>query len=145
NVLQHSTLIGGSGNDVVYDMEIDQYGNVYLMGNTTSSSMDTPPGGNNIGTYGFNPKGSNDYFVFAISPTSTASIWAAIYGGSGADGVYTAGGYSWQFKRTVNGAIDGNNNLFIVGPSTSQSNFELDDGGGVPWYNGSAGNTSSDG
>jgi hypothetical protein len=120
---QHATLIGGDGNDLIYDMEIDAAGGIYLLGKSTSSAITTPSLGNPANTYNsVSTTGSYDYLIYSLRPNYTDVVWATMVGGNGQEGA--------GIRRAVNGTIDGNNRLFIAGTSQSNTLMPVDNGGG---------------
>ena len=63
--LLHSTFIGGSDNDTIYDSARDSYGNIFLVGSTGSDKFSK--GTTNAFDTNFNG-GYRDAFVAAIRP-----------------------------------------------------------------------------
>jgi hypothetical protein len=121
NHLEHMTLIGGDdGDDQVNDITTDAVHNIYIVGTTSSTSLDLPSGGNPTNTWSENNKGDFDEFIFAIKQGSTEPLWSTEVGGLGAE------------NTAVCATIDGNNNLFLSGSTSSMLNFPWNDGGGSP-------------
>ena len=74
-----STLLGGSKNEVAYDIVIDSYGHAYVCG--SSSSADFPTGS----AYAYNYRGQTDAFIARIDSTGSFLFFATYLGGSGFD------------------------------------------------------------
>ena len=96
-----STYYGGSGVDIVYSLDIDASGNLYIVGYTSSTSGFATSGAYQT-SYG---GGSFDLFLAKFS-NSGARIWSTYYGGPD----YEAG---YRIK------LDGNGNFFITGQTSS--------------------------
>jgi hypothetical protein len=100
-----STYIGGSNDDLGRAIAVDDLGNVYITGETTSNDYDTTQGAFQT-TFG---GGYYDVFVSKLNSTGTALIYSTYLGGS-----YMDGGNSI--------AIDGSGNAYITG-WTNSSDF----------------------
>jgi hypothetical protein len=74
-----STYLGGSGNDYGTGIAMDQAGEVYVVGYTTSINFPIFNAGQS--TFG----GLLDAFVTKLSPSGTALIYSTYFGGNGAD------------------------------------------------------------
>lgn len=125
--LVYSSYFGGSSDDYGRDVAVDGSGNVYLVGNTYSSTL---PGGGSGGS------GSSDLFVTKVNAAGTAVLFTTIVGGSGGDyaeavAVNTTGSKIWIAGSTTS------NNL----PTANA--FQTVSGGGgdalVMQFNGSGG------
>ena len=83
--LLYSTYLGGKGNDYGRSVAVDQVGNIYVTGDTTSSDFPTwsPLQGS--------LKGSSDVFVTKLDPTGNQFVYSTYLGGSGADFGYGIG------------------------------------------------------
>lgn len=110
--LLYSTVLGGSKDDNGYSIGVDNSGNAYVSGETTSS--DFPMANAAQGTFG---GGSYDAFISKIDAAGSALLWSTYLGGSGnteraylavdkASGVVHAAGYtdSTNFPTTA-GAV----------------------------------------
>src|SRR5262249_42449573 len=78
-VLLYSTFLGGSSNDVGSAIAVDQSGNAYITGSTTSSDFPTQQA--EQATSG----GGTDVFVAKIDPSGSALVYSTYFGGSGDD------------------------------------------------------------
>lgn len=78
-----STYYGGGNSDACYDMSLDEAGNVYLAGSTSSTSNISTPGSfqTAIGVY-------SDGFLAKFTPAGNR-VWGTYLGGAGADAVYS--------------------------------------------------------
>ena len=111
-----ATYLGGSAEDDAYGVGFDSFGNVYVTGQTASSSF---PGTSGSSGGGF------DAFVTKISPDGTTLIYSTYLGGGGTDSgnaiavdylgnAYVAGGTdstnfpatSGAFQKTAGGDLD---------------------------------------
>jgi hypothetical protein len=116
-VLLYSTLIGGSGNDDAANaIAIDQYGNAYITGQTTS--LDFPTQRAVQGASG----ALYDAFVAKIDPSGSTLIYSTYFGGSGDD---VGAGI----------AIDASGQAYVTG-HTSSSNFPTTQGAYETVYSG---------
>ncbi|MBD3353258.1 MAG: hypothetical protein GF364_17390 [Candidatus Lokiarchaeota archaeon] len=75
-----STYIGGSMDDMVYDVDVDDQGNVYICGSTKSSDFYVSENSYND-TYG----GDTDCYVSKISADGSEVIWSTFIGGPQSD------------------------------------------------------------
>lgn len=99
-----ATYYGGTGQDFARSIAVDKYDNLYLVGETSSTSSISSGGFQN--TYG---GGSYDAFLVKFS-TSGAVHWATYYGGSSED-----------IAKTV--ALDALGNVYMAGETQSSSNI----------------------
>lgn len=112
--LRYSTFLGGSDNDLGYDLALDNEGNVYITGQTSSPNLPTTPGAYDR-TYNGNPR---DAFVSKLSADGSTLLYSTYLGGMGEDvgvgitvgdegHIYIAGyTFSSDFP-TTDGALDG--------------------------------------
>jgi hypothetical protein len=98
------TYYGGTSTDVGYSVSADASGNVYLGGNTTSTTNMATAGAHQT-TLG----GSNDAFVAKFSATGTR-LWSTYYGGTGYD-----------YGNSV--SADASGNVYLEGYTTSTTNM----------------------
>ena len=95
--LSYSTFLGGTGTDQGYDVEVDGAGNIYIAGLTSSSNLIGNSGGKS---------GGNDAFVIKTNAAGTSISYTTFIGGGGDDRAYSM-------------AIDGNNDIYLAGATTS--------------------------
>lgn len=111
-VLVYSTYLGGNGVDAGNAIAVDSAGNVYVAGQTFSTSFPVTPGAfqttNHAAANGFNA------FVTKLNPTGTALVYSTYLGGSGGDAVKTI-------------ALDAGGNVYVAGQTTS-TNFPVTQG-----------------
>ena len=79
--LVYASYIGGAGNDYATGIAIDQPGNAYIAGYTSSTDFPTTPGAPQP-TYGGGP---DDAFIVKLNATGSAALYATLLGGSGTD------------------------------------------------------------
>ena len=96
-VFDQVTPLGGVGHDYVYDIVVDDAGNVYTAG-LFSGTVDFDPGTAN---FPLTATGQTDGFVKKTAPDGTF-LWAAKAGGGGSD-------------ETRSLAVDANGNVYAVG------------------------------
>ncbi len=113
STLLYSTYLGGSGKDIGYDIALDNAGNVYITGQTSSTDFPTTPGAYDR-FYSGDPW---DVFVTKLSADGSMLLYSTYLGGNGEDAgtgitvdstgsVYIAGTtYSTDFPTTP-GALD---------------------------------------
>ncbi len=105
-VIIFSSYLGGSNNDIAYDIALDNQKNIYITGETISSdfpvkdALQPTRGG-----------GWGDIFVTKINPSGSEIIFSTFLGGSKSD--------------TGNGiTVDENGNIYIIG-NTSSTDFPI--------------------
>lgn len=76
------TYLGGSGEDVIFDLAIDDDGNILAAGQTNSSDFPTT-----IGVYDESYNGSQDVFAAKLSPDLGSLLASTYIGGAGTDHV----------------------------------------------------------
>jgi hypothetical protein len=79
--LAYSTLLGGSGIEFVAGIAVDDSGNAYVTGPTSSTDFPTTPGAFQT-SYGGGPE---DAFVTKINPSGTGLVYSTYLGGAGDD------------------------------------------------------------
>ncbi len=105
---EYSTYVGGSGNDVATDIHLDNLGDMTVTGYTTSTNfplvkpIQSTFGGGSV---------TGDAFLFQIASHGTAMVFSTYLGGSSDD-------------QGSSLAIDSNNNIYVVG-YTSSVNFPV--------------------
>jgi uncharacterized repeat protein (TIGR01451 family) len=105
---EYSTYVGGSGNDVATDIHLDNLGDMTVTGYTTSTNfplvkpIQSTFGGGSV---------TGDAFVFQIASHGTAMVFSTYLGGVSDD-------------QGSSLAIDSNNNIYVVG-YTSSTNFPV--------------------
>ncbi|MCA9405528.1 MAG: SBBP repeat-containing protein [Candidatus Omnitrophica bacterium] len=104
--LLYSTFLGGSSDDIGYEMDIDQFGNVFVGGKTASSNFPTQNAFQS--TYG----GSQDGFVLKLNPLENTLYYSTYFGGSNGDIVHDV-------------EVDCQGNLYTVGNSGSTDLFTI--------------------
>jgi hypothetical protein len=123
-VLQWGTYFGGNAYDLARSVAVDGSGNVFVVGETSSSDfpLANPPGG---GAYYNNTHngGIGDAFIAKFSGSNLSLVWSTYFGGSGREVAFSV-------------AVDGSGNVFVVG-GTSSSDFPLANppGGGAYFDN----------
>jgi hypothetical protein len=75
-----STFLGGSLSEVGNDIDIDNQGNSYIVGTTTSINYQVT-----IGAYNTTLSGDEDIFVSKLNPTGTNLIFSTFVGGNSTD------------------------------------------------------------
>jgi len=81
--LAYATFLGGEQNDEGYGIVVDQTGNTYVAGYTSSGNFPTTPG---VFSPAYNG-GSLDAFVVKLNPSGSALAYATFLGSSDTDGV----------------------------------------------------------
>jgi hypothetical protein len=103
NALSYSTYLGGSDSEGGNGIAVDDAGNAYVTG--TTSSTDFPTQNPYQGTLG----GWWDAFITKLSPTGNALSYSTYLGGSG-------------YEEGYGIAVDGSGNAYVAG-ETSSTNF----------------------
>jgi uncharacterized repeat protein (TIGR01451 family) len=78
NSLLYSTYLGGSGSDIAYGIAVDNYGDAFIVGDTTSSNF--PASG-----FQRTNKGAQDAFVAKVSADGSQLLYSTYLGGSSID------------------------------------------------------------
>lgn len=74
-LIQFSSLLGGAGQETPYAMTIDQVGNIYIAGQTSSTNFPIRAG------YDNSINGTSDAFIIKINPSGSAILAATFLGG----------------------------------------------------------------
>ncbi len=104
----YSSLFGGSGDDIGWDLALDEVGNIFIVGITSSGDFPTTNGAPLLHT---NHIGFRDVFVTAFNNDASAILYSVEVGGSGDD-------YGFGI------AADSFGNAYIVGRTVS-ANFPV--------------------
>ena len=99
--LVYSTYLGGTGADLAVGIAVDDCGNAYITGNTSSSDFPT------VKPLQPSLAGSIDAFLTRLNPDGTALFFSTYLGGSGQD-----------FGRAV--AVDRDGNAYLTGWTLSR-------------------------
>jgi hypothetical protein len=111
-LLQYSTFLGGSSNDVAYDIAVDASGAAYVTGYTYSLDFVISDDGY---YYDGSHNGSEDIFVTKIDPGGTEFVYSTYIGGD-------------DNEAGLGIAVDANDQAYLTGYTRSQ-NFPEGDGG----------------
>ena len=103
-VRQWGTYYGAQGTDIGFSCAVSPFGNVYLSGETSSSSSIATPGAHQE-TYG----GGTDAFLVKFDSDGVRQ-WGTYYGGGGGD-----------FGNSC--VVDNSGNIYLGGRTTSSSNI----------------------
>jgi len=115
-----STYFGGSDREQAHSVAVDGSGNVFVVGRTRSASGFPLANGGAYYDDTYNG-GSYDAFIAKFSGSNLSLVWSTYFGGN-----------VWDEARSV--AVDGSGNVFVVGQTSSTSNFPLEDPGGWAYY-----------
>ena len=110
-VLEYSTYLGGSGDDVGFGIAVDTSGSVYVTVVTRSSNFPTT-GGALQPTFGGGDLPS-DVFVTKLNAGGDAFVYSTYLGGSGNEG---------EFGPDPAIAVDASGNVYVTG-STQSTDF----------------------
>jgi len=100
NKLLYMTYFGGSGTDTVGGLAVDQAGNAYISGTTSSTDLPTTSGA-------FQPSSQGGTgFVAKFNPDATRLVYATYLGGS-------------TYDQAFGIAVDGNGNAYVAGGTES--------------------------
>ena len=101
NAFIYSTYLGGSGGDIGYGIAVDNAGNAYITGNTSSSDFPT--------VHALQPKlnGDDDAFVTELNPNGSALVYSTYLGGSFDD-----------YGQSI--AVDSGGNAYVTGYTESR-------------------------
>jgi hypothetical protein len=117
--LAYSTFLGGTGSDTAFSNVVDDDGNVYVAGFTTSLDFPTTPGAFNVSS-----NGAFDGFVTKLNDEGSALVYSTYLGGS-----------EFDFIQDID--VDERGNAYVVGftdssdyPTTPGAFQEADPGPG---------------
>ncbi|MGA1822430.1 MAG: FG-GAP-like repeat-containing protein, partial [Thermoplasmatota archaeon] len=82
--LVYSTLLGGTNNDWGSDISIDDAGNAYVTGRTSSSASYPVT----VGAYNISHSGNTDVFVTKLSSDGSSLVFSTFLGGAQFDGAW---------------------------------------------------------
>jgi hypothetical protein len=124
STLQYSTFFGGGNSDDKVDLAVDDEGNVYIAGTTSSPDLPTTPG-----AYDRWYNGNTDVFLAKLSADGSTLLYSTYLGGSGEEmglaiavddegNVYITGlTYSVDFPATpgaLDTTLDGGRDAFVA-------------------------------
>ena len=104
NSLVYLTFIGGTVSQSGGLIAVDSSGNVDITGTTTSPDFPVTDG-STLTT------GANDVTVSQIDPTGSVLLYSTLFGGSGTESQYAAGGI----------AVDSSGNIYVASDTSSQN------------------------
>ena len=107
--LVYSTYLGGSGYNEGYGIAVDDAGNAYVTGATSSTDFPVTPGAFQLNCG--NLSSCANAFVTKVNPTASALVYSTYLGGSGSD-------------NSASIAIDTAGNAYITG-ATGSTNFPV--------------------
>ncbi|MDQ3928623.1 MAG: SBBP repeat-containing protein, partial [Chloroflexota bacterium] len=110
--LVYSTYLGGNLTDIAHDIYVDEAGNAYLAGMTTSANFPTTPG-----AFQTTPPGDTDAFVTKLNPAGSGLVYSTYLGGVGELG----GDEAYSIAVDVQGnayvtGVTGSRNFPVVNP-----------------------------
>ncbi|MFC1558801.1 SBBP repeat-containing protein, partial [candidate division KSB1 bacterium] len=115
--LVYSSYLGGSGDDTAISIDVDNSGNTYVSGYTSSANFPVTSG-----AYSEAKTGNFDAFVCKLNPAGTELIYSTYIGGSDED-------------TGINIKIDSSGSAYLVG-YTKSSNFPTTSGAFDESHNG---------
>lgn len=134
--LVYSTYIGGSSDELPHSLIVNNQGELYLYGTTSSPNFPTTPGAfqnSFAGGTSFAPVGVGVHYVngsdiiVAKLSASGADLMAATYvGGSGNDGISSGAGLKFNYADEMRGEVlfDNDGNV-IIASSTYSADFPV--------------------
>jgi hypothetical protein len=123
SALLYSTFLGGNGTDWGLDLSLDDDGNAYVMGRT--SSLDFPT----VDPLQTTNHGGYDLFLAKVNAPGTGLLFSSYLGGSRDE-------YSIEADAGIGGlAIDSTGNVYVTG-STTSTDFPTTSDAYDPSYNG---------
>ena len=117
-----STYYGGGNRDNGVDLAVASNGSLHLCGSSSSNDLPFRASAQPPNTYNQSYQGSRDAYV-AIFGTAQEPLWGTYVGGTNQDEGFSV-------------SVDGNAKLFLIGRTRSGFDFPLNDGGGIPYYQG---------
>jgi uncharacterized protein (TIGR03437 family) len=104
-ILEFSSYLGGTGNDVIADVALDAQGNIYVTGTTSSPGLATEAALATVNQRG--GVGEIDGFVAKLDPTGSELIYLTYVGGSKDDSPFGL-------------VVDAEGNALVAGQTTSE-------------------------
>ncbi|MCZ6675109.1 MAG: SBBP repeat-containing protein, partial [Verrucomicrobia bacterium] len=114
-IIEYSKIFGGTGGEVSYGIQVDDTGNVYLTGVTSSFDFPTTQPTGNLADVNYNG-GTSDIFVSKVAPDGQSFVWSTFIGG---DGQTNGSGGSGQ-EVAYDLALDASGSVYVVGASASE-------------------------
>jgi hypothetical protein len=116
-VIEYSKIFGGSGSEVAYGIKVDDTGNVYLTGVTSSFDFPTtqPDGANPLPDVNYNG-GTTDIFVSKVAPDGQSFVWSTYIGGEG--DTNGSGGSGQDIAYDL--ALDAAGSVYVTGATASE-------------------------
>ncbi len=105
--ISYATFVGGSGDDGLAALALDASGNIYLTGNTDSTSF---PGVTGSSIQPLNA-GLSDIWVMKLNPAATSITWATFLGGT-------------NYDLSTGIGVDSSGSVYISG-STNSTDFPV--------------------
>jgi gliding motility-associated-like protein len=145
--LVYSTYIGGSSDELAHSLIVNEQGELYVYGSTSSPNYPTTAGAFQTsfgGGAAFTPSGigvsyinGSDIIVSRISADGTQLLSSTFVGGSGNDGLNTIAALKFNYADEMRGEIllDDNDDV-IIASTTLSANFPVTAG---VYQNGNAG------
>jgi len=131
-VLAYSTYFGGTSEENIHDIALDQAGNIYVTGRTQGlAGFPTTPGAFQSAKPG--PSLTTDAFVSKFNPAGGALIYSTFLGGSGDD--------NNRALRAGRVAVDAAGNAYVAG-DTASADFPVSANAADATYGGGASNPS---
>ena len=123
-ILVYSTYLGGNSTDIGRSIAVDEFGNAYVAGETSSTTFPTAaPGTPFDSTRG----GTTDAFVTKLNAAGSALVYSTYLGGS------VGSNYDHLARDFGNGiAVDSSGNAYITG-ETRSSDFPTTPAPGTPF------------
>ena len=120
-VVVYSGYIGGSGDDLAWDVAVDYFGNAYVVGQTESGQATFPAVSGPDLTY----NGMEDAFIAKVNSTGTGLVYAGFIGGS-------------QDDKALGVAVDASGNAYVIGNTgSSEATFPVVNGPDLTYNGGS--------
>jgi hypothetical protein len=108
NTMLYSSYLGGTANDIAWSIAVDDAGQAYLTGTTTSSNFKVTPGA--LQESSLRAEGQITGFVSKINTAGTALVYSTYLGGSLED-------------NPTGIAVDDSGNAYVTGQARSSTDF----------------------
>ena len=115
--LEYSTFLGGTSGENINSIKVDDYGNAYVTGSTTSSDFPTT-----LGAYDTTANGNGDAFFTELDSTGSNLVYSSFIGGTGHDNAHSI-------------ALDSSGCIYVTG-STDSRHFPITVGAFDTTWNG---------
>lgn len=112
STLAYATFLGGSKDDYITGLAVDDHGQAHVAGYTRSTAADGFPAMESVNPYDSTHNGEEDAFVAKLRDDGSGLLYTTFLGGG-----------TKEYASSV--ALDGSGNVYVAGTVISQPNFSI--------------------